>query len=101
MMASALNLTRISELGAFTLQIRSPARASIRRMISPHPVRTSLVIGAAGAALVTAFLVTQRAPEQLAAPLARGEIAMTARLATTRIPTGTQDQDVVVTITAP
>lgn len=60
-------------------------------------VRTSLAIGAAGAAVIAALLMTPRT----ACPVAPPDGMLSARLISTRILTGARDQDVAVTITAP
>lgn len=67
-------------------------------MLFAHRVRTSIVISAAGAALVAALLLTPRQP---GCPTASaGDLDLTARLVSTRILAGTTDQDLAVTITA-
>src|SRR5258706_9446720 len=70
-------------------------------MIPAQQVRTSLVIGAAGAAIAAALLLAQRSRPCPEVPLAQGEITVSARLATTKILTGPHDLDIAVTITAP
>src|SRR4051812_49251379 len=69
-----------------------------------HRVRTSLVLGAAGATLIAALLLTRGAPRTVVGtPIAQADdgIALTARFTSTQILASQTEQFVAVSITTP
>ena len=69
-------------------------------MLTAHQVRTSVVLGAAGATVIAALaLHTGVQTSCPAVPLAQGELALSARLVSDKVVAG--EQDLVVTIRAP
>src|SRR6478609_5593187 len=104
--ACRLNLSRISFLTGFTgpdtTQIVRVRHASIDRMLTAHRTRTSLVLGAAGASLIAAWLLTPRAAETLTPePTNLSSNILSAKFASKTLLASQSDQDIAVTITMP
>jgi Ca-activated chloride channel homolog len=69
-------------------------------MLTAHRTRTSLVLGAAGASLIAAWLLTAAGPEPVAPDFVSSDI-LSAKFASKTLLASQRDQDIAVTITMP